>query len=190
MELGVTDRVQHTIDTGEHPPVKQYARRMPYALRPKVAKLLEEMLAQGVIRPTKSPWASPVVLVTKRDGTLRFCVDYCRLNHVTTPDVYPMPRIEDYLDALAGQQYFSTLDLCSGYWQVAMSPESIEKTAFVTHEGAYEFTVMPLGLCNGPATFQQLMGQVLAGLVPVNCMDYIDDILVIGKTFEEHLHNM
>ena len=147
MELGVTDRVQHTIDTGEHPPVKQYAQWMPYALR-KVAKLLEEMLAQGVIRPTKSPWASTIVLVTKRDGTLQFCIDYHRLNHVTTPDVYPMPRIEDYLDALAGQQYFSTLDLCLGYWQVAMSPESIEKTAFVMHEGAYKFTVMPFRLCN------------------------------------------
>ena len=103
-----------------------------------------------------------------------------------------MPCIEDYLDALTGhgQHYFSTLDLCTGYWQVAMSPESIEKTAFVTHEGAYEFTVMPFGLCNGPATFQRLLSQVLAGLIPTSCMDYIDDVLVIGRTYAEHLKNM
>ena len=91
------------------------------------------MLSRGMIQPTKIPWASPIVLVAKRDSSLRFCVDYRKLNQGTKKDVYPMPCIEDYLDALTGQHYFSTLDLCIGYWQVAMSPESIKKTAFVTH---------------------------------------------------------
>ena len=113
LELGVTDVVQHTIETGDQPPVRQYARRVPYALRGRIAELLDDMLSRGVIQPTKSPWGSPIVLVAKWDGSLRFCVDYRKLNQVTKKDVYPMPRIEDYLDVLTGQHYFSTLDLCT-----------------------------------------------------------------------------
>ena len=109
------------------------------------------MRRRGVIRPTRSPWASPVVLVSKRDGGIRFCVDYRRLNSVTKLDVYPLPRIDDHLDALAGSKYFSTLDLSAGFWQVPMTKDSIEKTAFVTHNGSYEFVVMPFGLTNAPS---------------------------------------
>ena len=188
--LGQTQLTKHHIDTGEHPPIRQHARRVAHALRGQVGDLVQNMLDRGVVRPSHSPWASPIVLVVKKDGTTRFCVDYRKLNRITKMDVFPLPRIDDYLDTLTGQRYFTTLDLASGYWQVAMDPDSIEKTAFITHEGLYEFTVMPFGLCNGPATFQRLMHTVLAGLTPHHCLDYIDDILVIGETFESHLANL
>lgn len=189
-ELGVTQYTQHRIETGDEPPIRQYARRIPYSVRGHVTGLVDEMLRREVIRPSSSPWASPVVLVRKKDDTYRFCVDYRRLNAATKSDVYPLPRIDDYLDTLAGARYFTTLDLASGYWQVAMEPQSIEKTTFVTHTGSYEFLVMPFGLKNAPATFQRLMGKVLAGLPQTVCMDYIDDILVVGNTFERHLENL
>ena len=189
-ELGSTDLVQHVINTGDSQPVRQPAQHIPFALREKVDEMVDEMLEQGIIHPSKSPWVSPIVLVAKKDGTTRFCVDYRRLNSVTKMDVFPLPRIDDSLDLLAHSKYFSTLDLASGYWQVQMDPESQEKTAFVTHSGLYEFAVMPFGLCNAPATFQRLMETVLAGLARNTCVVYLDDILVMGRTFDEHIQNL
>ena len=187
-ELGTTE-VTHSIDTGVHPPIKQPLRRIPYALRQTVDEM-DDMLRQEVIQPTSSPWGSPVVLVKKKDGSLRFCVDYRRLNTVTKRDVYPLPRVDDILEALAGARYFSTLDLASGYWQVTMDPAAREKTAFITHAGLYEFNKMPFGLCNAPATFQRLMETVLVCLTRRRCFVYLDDILVISNTWEEHLSNI
>ena len=111
------------------------------------------MLQQGVIEPSQNPWASPVVLGKKRDGSYRFCVDYRRLNSITKMDVFPLPRIDDTLDLLSKAKFFTTLDLASGYCQVKMHPESREKMAFATWSGLYQFVVMPFGLCNAPATF-------------------------------------
>lgn len=189
-ELGRTTNCQHAIDTGDHSPIHQLPRRVPFALRGKIDDMVTEMLDKGVIKPSQSPWAGPVVLVSKKDGNLRFCVDYRKLNAVTKMDVFPLPRIDDSLDLLAHTQYFTALDLASGYWQVPLDPDSKEKTAFCTPSGLYEFQVMPFGLCNAPATFQRLMESVLAGLTRSSCMVYLDDILVIGKSFTEHLNNL
>ena len=117
-------------------------------------------------------------------------MDYLRLNAITKLDVFPLPRVDDLLDLLAKSKYFSTLDLASGYWQVSMSPELAEKTSFATHSGLYEFAVMPFGLCNTPATFQRLMATVLAGVARDAVIVYLDDILVLGPTLEEHLQNL
>ena len=123
----------------------------------KEEECVTEMLTGGQIEPSDSPWSSPVVLVTKKDGGTRFCVDYRRLNDVTVKDACPLPWIDDTLDMLAGKQWFSTLDLASGYYQVSLSQEARVKTAFATHSGLFQFRVMPFGLCNVPATFERLM---------------------------------
>ena len=171
-------------------PIKQLPHRTPFALRKRTEELIDKMLKEGVIKDSNSPWASPVVLVAKKDGSTRFCVDYRRLNSITKLDTFPLPRVDDSLDLLAKTAYFSTLDLASGYWQVGMDPESQPKTAFCSHSGLYEFTVMPFGLCNAPATFQRLMETVFRGLARDKCFVYLDDVLVVGQTFEEHLSNL
>ncbi|KRZ01755.1 Retrovirus-related Pol polyprotein from transposon, partial [Trichinella zimbabwensis] len=150
-------------------------------------QLIREMLRSGVIEPASGPWSSPVVLVRKKDGSHRFCVDYRKLNAVTRIDAQPIPRIDDTLDALAGAQWFSTLDLASGYWQVEVAECDREKTAFSTPMGLFQFRVMPFGLCNAPATFQRLMETALRGLTWKACLVYLDDIIVFGKTEKEHL---
>lgn len=122
------------------------------------------MLGQGVIQPSCSPWASPIVLVKKKDGKFRFCIDYRKLNVVTKKDTYPLPRVDDLLDALSGSRYFSTLDLRSGYWQVGVAPEDWEKIAFVTPDGLWEFACLPFRVSGGPATFQRAIKIVPSGL--------------------------
>ena len=148
------------------------------------------MQQRGVVQPSASAWASPIVIVPKKDGTSRFCVDFRRVNAVTKKDVYPLPRIDDILDTLGGAQYFSTLDLSSGYWQIELDPATRDKSAFTSHCGLYEFTRMPFGLCNAPATFQRLMQVVLSGIEGKFCFVYIDDILVCSNTFEDHLEHL
>ena len=147
------------------------------------------MLKKGVIEPSSSPWTSPIVLVKKKDGSTRFCVDYRKLNEVTVKDSYPLPRIDDFLDALAGCSWFSTLDLCSGYWQVAMNEEDKPKTVFSTGNGLYQFTVMSFGLCNAPATFEWLMEMLLSGLPWEVCLLYLDDIIVHGRDLRKRLRD-
>ena len=189
-DLGQTDLVKHNIDVGDAQPVRQAPRRLPSAKREEAQKAVGDMAEQGLIEPSNSPWSSPVVLVKKKDGSLRFCVDYHPLNYVTRKDSYPLPRVDDALEALAGMKWFSTLDLRSGYWQVKLDEMSKGKTAFSTGSGLWQFRVMPFGLCNAPATFERLMERVLAGLPWRVAMVYIDDILVSGGTFEEHLTNL
>ena len=193
-EHGETDLVQLEIDTGDASPIKQPVRCLPFAARQEVAYQLKKMQGMGVIKPSSSPWASPIVLVKKKDGTLRFCIDYRKLNAVTKADSFPLPRIDDLLDQLGQSRYFSTLDLASGYWQIRVHPTSQEKTAFVTHQGLYEFCVMPFGLCNAPAVFQRLMQRVVMGLNPEDepafVSVYLDDVLVFSKTLEDHLKQL
>jgi len=189
-DLGKTDLVRHKINTGDAAPIRQPPRRLPSLKKDEANKAVTEMLEQGLIETSTSPWASPIVLVREKDGNWRFCVDYRKLNDVTRKDSYPLPRIDDTLDRLAGMQWFSTLDLKSGYWQVEMEPKDKEKTAFTTGNDLWQFKVMPFGLCNAPATFERLMDRVLAGLPPETALVYIDDILVAGQTFEKQLDNL
>ncbi|KRY45014.1 Retrovirus-related Pol polyprotein from transposon 17.6, partial [Trichinella britovi] len=185
-----TSLVTHRIETGEARPIKQPPRRLPVAQRSVMERLVGQMLESGVIEPASGPWSSPVVVVRKKDGSPRFCVDYRRLNAVTRVDAQPLPRIDDTLDALAGSQWFSTLDLASGYWQVEVAEPDREKTAFSTPMGLFQFRVMPFGLCNAPATFQRLMENALRGLTFKGCLVYLDDIIVYGRTEEEHLERL
>ena len=165
--------VQHLVDTGEHRPIKQAVRRVPFVHRETIAKLVKEMEETGVIKPSSSPWSSPVVLVPKKDGTTRFCIDYRKLNSITKKDV---SRIDDILDALGGAKYFTSLDLASGYWP--------------SQEASLRSSRMPFGMCNAPATFQRLIEIVLAGLLWKNCFAYVDDLLICSQTFQEHLEHL
>ena len=190
-ELGQTDIVEHEIDTGDHKPIKIPPRRVPLFKRQQVDEELEKMLAQGIVEPSDSPWSAPICLVKKKDGSCRFCIDFRRLNSVTVKDAYPLPRIDDTLDALSESMWFSTLDLASGYWQIKLSEASKKKSAFVTpHRGLYHFNVMPFGLTNAPATFQRLMEKVLFSLTPEKCLCYLDDIIILGRTFDQALENL
>jgi len=185
---GNCDIMQHEIKLSDSRPIKQAPSRIPIGKRAEVDEIIREMKCQGVIEESFSPWVSPV-LVSKKDGTLRFCVDYRKLNAVTVKDSYPLPRIDDLLE-LSGNAWFTTLDLKSGYWQIKIRPEDKEKTAFSVGNGLWQFTVMPFGLCNAPATFERLMERILQGLITKICLVYLDDVIVFGKTFEEMAENL
>ena len=189
-KVGYNNDEVHRIDTGDNPPYKSRPRAKSLAEKEEISKEIASLLAAGKIRPSKSPWGAPVVLARKKDGTLRFCIDFRQLNAVTKKDAYPIPRIDECLDCLNGSKYFCTMDLASGYWQVAMAKEDIEKTAFTTHEGLFEWLVMPFGLCNAPATFGRTMEKALHGLVWRTCLVYLDDIVTFGKTFQKALSNL
>ncbi|MES9880251.1 MAG: RNase H-like domain-containing protein [Sedimenticola sp.] len=186
-DLGRTDKIHHQIRTGDATPIKQTTRRVPIHKRDEVRRLVGEMSDQGIIRPSSSPWGSPIVLAQKKDGSTRFCIDFRKVNEVTKSDAYPIPRIDETLESLAGSKYFSTLDLASGYWQVELDPKDREKSAFVTPYGLYEFNVMPFGLSGAPGTFQRLMEAVLAGLQYEVCLVYLDDVIVFSANFDDHL---
>ena len=189
-QLGKTSLVQHVIDTGDAMPIKQRPYRTTPQCRQEIDHQVKDMLQKGVIRESISPWSSPVVLVKKKNGSFRFCVDLRKVNAVTRKDSFPMPLVSDTLDALSGTKYFSTLDLKSGYWQIEMHPESREKTAFVTHNGLYEFNVMPFGLTNSGTSFQRLMGHILRGLEYRFALIYIDDIIIFSKSIDKHLTHL
>ena len=184
---GRTTSVQHEILTSDARPVRCGPRRLAPAGLQTEQTCVQEMLLGGQIELSDSPWASPVVLVTTKDGSKRFCVDYRRLNALTTKDTYPLPRIDDLLSLLGNQQWFSTMDLASGYWQVAMSPQVKRKAAFVMNEGLFQFRVMPFGLCNAPATFERLMDRVLYDIRWSRCLVYLDDVISFGRSIPEAL---
>ena len=189
-DLGRTEVVTHRIDTGNHRPVKQLLRRHPPAHLEEIDRQVKEMLSQDVIEPSFSPWSSNVVIVKKKDGNLRFCIDYRKLNDVTVKDSYPLPRINDCLDALSGGKYFSAFDLRSGYFQVKMDERDKEKTSFVTRSGLYQFKVLPFGVTNGVATFQRLMDLTMAGLNYKICLVYLDDIILMSRDVGEHCERL
>jgi hypothetical protein len=189
-QLGRTSVVSHRIETGDAKPIRQH----PYRMSPRNEKFIKEeierLLQQKLIVSSRSPWTSPALVVGKANGKLRLVIDYRPLNKVTKPDAYPLPRIADMLDAISHSKYFSTLDLTSGFWQVQMDPADQEKTAFTTKFGTYEFTVMPFGLMNAPATFQRLMDKVLYDITWKYALVYMDDIIIYSKSLEEHKNHL
>ena len=181
-DLGRTSVVTHQIDTGNSRPVKQVLRRHPPPHQEEIDRQVKSMLEQDIIEPSKSPWASNVVIVKKKDGAMRFCIDYRQLNDVTVKYSYPLPRIVDCLDALSKGKYFSAFDLRSGYFQVSMDERDKEKTSFVTRSGFFQFKVLPFGVTNGPATFQRLMDLTMAGVSYNILLVNLDDIILMSGT--------
>ena len=191
MDMGRTNLVKHHVKLTDPVPFKEAYRRIPPQMYDEVKTHLQEMLDLGAIRPSNSPWASAIVLVRKKDGRLRFCIDLRKLNNRTVKDAYSLPRIESILDSLGGAQIFSTLDLKVGYWQVEMAEECKAYTAFTCGPlGFYECDTMPFGATNAPATFQRLMHDCLGELNMNWCIVYLDDIIIFSDTKEEHLKRL
>ena len=188
MDMGRTNLIKHHIKLMDPVPFKETYRRIPPQMYDEVKAHIQEMLDLRAIRPSNSPWASAIVLVGKKDGRSRFCIDLRRLNNRTIKDAYSLPKIESILDSLIGAQIFSTLDLKAGYWQVEMAEECKAYTAFTCGPlGFYECDTMPFGATNVPATFQRLMHDCLGNLNMNWCIVYLDDIIIFSDSKEEHL---
>lgn len=190
-KMGVTNLVEHKIDVGDAQPIKCRPYRVSQKEREIIDEQIKDMLQNDIIRPCHSPWSSPIVLVKKKDGSVRFCVNYKKLNNVTKKSNYPIPNIDDIMTYFGGAKYFSCLDMFSGYFQVKVEENSKQYTAFVAQgHGSYEFNVLSFGLCNGPSTFQALADEVFQGMKWKDVVIYLDDILVFSKTKDEHLQKL
>lgn len=190
-DIGSTYKVHHHIELTDPTPFKQKYRRIPPAMVEEVKQHIQELLAAGIIRPSHSPFSSNVVLVRKHDGSLRMCVDYRQLNQRTVRDNYALPRIDEILDSLSGNKYFSVLDMKSGYHQIEILETHKQRTAFTVGPlGFFEFNKMPFGLANAPATHQRLQEQCLGDLHYKTCFIYLDDVIIISKTVKEHLDRL
>ena len=190
LDLGRTNQVKMTIDTGDHTPIKQKPYRTPFSERPKIEKTLDDMLKADIIRPSTSPWASPIVIVPKKDGSKRMCVDYRKVNQITHKNSYPLPNISEILSSFKDAKVFSCLDLKSGYWQIEVEEKDREKTAFTCHAGLFEFNVLPFGLTAAPPVFQNLMDGILNGTLGRFTCVYLDDIIIYSSSIEEHLTHL
>ena len=190
LDLGKFNAVSHSIDTGDAEPIKLPLRRTPIHYVEEEKVLLQKMLQSGVIQPSTSSWGAATVLVRKKGGGLRWCIDYRKLNQVTKKDVYPLPVMQECIGALKDNVWFSKLDANSAYHQIPMDKDSQEKTAFRTKYGLFEFTRLPFGLCNSPSTYCRAMALVLKGLDWRIALAFLDDVCVIGKTVKEHFANL
>ena len=189
-DLGLFTLLTHRIRTYNEEPVKERLRRTPLKFQKEEEKTINDMLTSGVIEPSFSEWASAPVLVRKKDGEVRYTVDFRQVNIKTLKDAYPLPLIDECTDTLAGNLWFHTLDLASGYWQIAVHPDDRHKTAFLTRYGLFQHVRMAQGLCNAPATFQRVIHLVLRGLTWNKALVYLDDIIVLGKSFTDSLQNL
>ena len=189
-DMGRTGLVEHSVDTGGHRPIRQALRRHPRAHLDEIDRQVDGLLHNGLIEPAASPWASNVVLVKKKDGSFRLCVDYRRLNSITYKDSYPLPHIDTCLSSMNGAVWFSTLDLRSGYHNIPIKQADQDKTAFITRRGCFRYKVMPFGLTCAPSVFQRLMDLVLCGLTYEICLVYSDDIIVFSRDFDSHMERL
>ena len=189
-ELGCISAIEHEIHIENDEPFKERFRHIPPPLLEEVCASLRDMLEVGVIHSSQSPWYNVVILVWKKDGTLHFCVNFRHLN-VQMKDSYPLPQIQEALESMAGLAHFSSMDFKSGFWQIKMALGSQQYMAFtVGNLRFYEFTHIPFGLCNTPATFQRLMQNTLGELNLTYCVIYLDNVIVFGRMEEEHLEHL
>ena len=187
-EIGCTDITEHDIELLDYESFKERFCRIALPLVEEVRQHIQEMVDGGAICPSQLPWCNAVVLVRKKDGFLCFCIDFWRLNAKMKKDSYPLPRMQETMESIVGTQYFSCMDLKSGFWQVKMLEKACQYTAFtVGSMGVYKFLCMPYGLCNMPATFQRLMQNCLGELNLTYALIYLDDVIVYSHTEEEHL---
>lgn len=195
-KLPFSDVISHTIPLKQdQTPINQRPYRLPEVYKEEINKQVNKMLEDNIVVPSSSPWNSPLLVVPKKSGPggekrWRIVIDFRKLNEKTIGDAFPLPRVEDILDQLGNSRYFSTLDLASGYHQIAMDPSDRKKTAFSTSFGHYEFLRMPFGLKTAPATFQRAMNRALTGLQGIKCFVYLDDIVVYGKNLDDHLSKL
>ena len=183
-----TTVIEHDIDVGSAQSIKQHAYRVNPTKRAVLRQEVAYLLKHGLAEPTFSAWSSPCLLVSKPDGTYRFCTDYRKLNSVTKPDCFPLPRVDDCVDRVGAATFVSKFDLLKGYWQVPLTQRAKELSAFVTPDNFLQYNVMPFGVRNAPATFQRLINHVLAGMP--GCEAYLDDVVLFSSTWQEHLEQI
>ena len=191
-DIGRITAVKHKIITRPHPPIQMRHYRRPQSEYDKINAIVKDLEEKGLIRKSQSPWAFPVVLAYRKDSNEkdRFCNDYRHLNQITIDDKMPLPRIDDIIDRFRKAKYYTSLDVKWGYWHIEMDPDSVEKTAFITNEGHYEWLVMPFGLKNAPATFQRIIQHILSERLYKGVLNYLDDIMIYSETVKEHLETL
>ena len=189
LDIGLFEGLEHSIETGDNPPVKLRMRRTPLGFQDEEKEHLEKLLKADIVQPSVSEWASVPVLVRKADGGTRWCLDFRKLNAITKKDTFPLPNIKEFLESLHGSVYFSTLDMSMGYHQIKIKNEDQDKTSFITKHGTFSYKRLPFGLCNSGATFSRVIALVLRGVPPEVAKAYLDDIIILGRNFTEHLNN-
>ena len=186
-DLGRRSLIYHRIAIGDSNPVRQPMRRVPHEYIPVLKSEIDKLQKAGAVMPSTSPFASPTILVKKKDGSMRLCIDYRKLNAATKNDAHLLPRIVDIFDTLTGSKFFCTQDLAMGYHQVEVHSDDREKPAFSTPFGLFQYNVMPFGLATAPATFMRLMTIVFLGMLYTTCLANLDDIIVFGRNYIEML---
>jgi hypothetical protein len=187
---GIVGGFRHDVDTGTAGPIHSRFTRADAITSKAMREEADNMVEQNRAIPSISDWSSKMVIVAKKDGGRRACVNYRGVNRVTKKDAYPLPRIDDIIESLKGNKFFTSLDLMRAFWQVVVNKEDRHKLAFQTHNGLYEPVFMPFGLCNAPATFQRVLDTILSGLEWEECCAYVDDIIIFSKSWPEHLERL